>query len=59
MYSQKREFKKIELPEIKEKNEFDYEKFLKLAKEVKDITDKEKKEGFLVDEYTGNSRFSY
>lgn len=50
--------KKTSLPEVEEKKEFNFQEFLKLANKVKKITDKEKKDGFLSEEYGRNSRYS-
>lgn len=59
MASEKKESEKLELPKISEKKEFNFEEFLALAKKVKAITDKEKKDGFLVNEHVGYTKFSY
>ncbi|NCP46967.1 hypothetical protein COT86_00190 [Candidatus Collierbacteria bacterium CG10_big_fil_rev_8_21_14_0_10_43_36] len=50
---------KMDLPTVKVDRKFDLKEFLKLARKVKAITDKERKEGFLIDEHLGTSRFSY
>jgi hypothetical protein len=48
-----------ELPKTTVKRHFDVKKFIRLAKEVKKITDKEKKDGFLIHDYDRNSRYSF
>lgn len=53
------EVEKRELPEVKTDKKFDLGEFLSLAKKVKAITDKEKKDGFLVNENAGYTKFSY